>query len=279
MADSNEERWLKALMATAPEGPGRLDPETVAAAAERTQRRRVLGAAVIVTSVVVAGVGFLMPHARSTARVAGEVHYAAVASARNSNAEEEATARAAKPKSRRASTHTQPRVLHVDAPPLAGPPDEDVESAVVRDEPRARRRPAVAKPKTEPELEPSVEALMAAAKAARSRQDAPAARRALIQVRELSPGSLHAGRATFLLGRVELELAGDRQKAMRWFERYIEEFSSGHLASQARGRLLNEMAKAKDPKTAAAAEDYLRHHPKGGYADLARRLRTPDPVE
>ncbi len=153
----------------------------------------------------------------------------------------------------------------LDPPPVMEPETEPGSMA--------RPRPA-SRPRTETPA-PSAKELFAAAQAARKKGDAAAARAALLEIRRQHPDSPLVGRATFLLGRVELELGGDPAEANVWFERYVDEHPSGPLAGAARGRLLERAAATQAPEARALAASYLEHHPDGHYAALAERLAAP----
>ncbi len=124
----------------------------------------------------------------------------------------------------------------------------------------------------------SAEELLAMARAARAARRAAPARGALLEIRERFPDEAVAERATFLLGRVEGELAADSEAATRWFARYVREFPGGRFVEQARGRILSDLVRrGESVDVQRAARDYLEHHPKGSYASLARRLSSPAP--
>jgi TolA-binding protein len=102
------------------------------------------------------------------------------------------------------------------------------------------------------------------------------AREALLALRRRFPRSSRAGTAAFVLARIAVDLERDAPAAIAWLGRYLEEHPDGPLAEEARGRLLRalhdegELARAH-----AAADDYLRHHPHGSHATLARTILGP----
>ncbi|MGH1348024.1 MAG: tetratricopeptide repeat protein [Nannocystales bacterium] len=115
--------------------------------------------------------------------------------------------------------------------------------------------------------------LLAVAQAARAAKRTGRARDALTEIRDRFARDKLADQATFLLGRVEAELGSDDDAAARWFARYVREFPRGEFVEQARGRILRDLVQRGETADARqAARDYLRRHPEGGYAPLARRL-------
>lgn len=92
-------------------------------------------------------------------------------------------------------------------------------------------------------------------------------------LRRRFPGDPRAATATFLLGRVALELANDPVRAAEWFGEYVHSQPRGPLAADARARRMQLLHETGDPGGArAAAEDYLQHHPEGARAGLARTI-------
>lgn len=119
----------------------------------------------------------------------------------------------------------------------------------------------------------TAEELLAVAHAARGAKRTKRARGALSEIRDRFPQDELAERATFLLGRVEAELALDPDAAHQWFARYVREFPEGQFVERARGRVLRALAHDGPERDAQrAAHDYLEHHPNGAYASLAERL-------
>ncbi len=116
-------------------------------------------------------------------------------------------------------------------------------------------------------------ALLKRANEARAHRRVDDARAALLELRRQFPESPAAEHASFLLGRVESELAGDQAAAIAWFSRYVQDYPDGRFAPGARGRLLRSLSERETDSAAAedAAREYLAHHPKGPYAELARR--------
>lgn len=99
------------------------------------------------------------------------------------------------------------------------------------------------------------------------------AREALQTLRRRFPGDARAATATFLLGRVAIDLSGDARAAVAWFAAYVAAAPDGPLAAEARGRrmqLLGELGEGGEAR--AAAEEYLRRHADGSRAALAREI-------
>lgn len=120
---------------------------------------------------------------------------------------------------------------------------------------------------------PSAEALLAAANLARREHRVDRARALLREVLSHHPQSASAEQASFLLARVESELAHDEGAALEAYARYLEAYPRGRFAAGARGRILTAHAEDSPASASAqtAARDYLDHHPDGPYAELARR--------
>ncbi|HMI91373.1 MAG TPA: FecR family protein [Polyangiales bacterium] len=85
-------------------------------------------------------------------------------------------------------------------------------------------------------------------------------------------GTSRAALAAFALGRLAFDVRGEHRKAAEWFGTYLKEQPAGLLAREARGRLIEATVAAGDATRARAlAQAYLREHPDGPHADLARR--------
>jgi ferric-dicitrate binding protein FerR (iron transport regulator) len=115
------------------------------------------------------------------------------------------------------------------------------------------------------------EELFALADAARYRRRTDLARAALLAQRRRFPGSSRSLDATFLLGRVEE--AGDRSRAIGWYDEYLKRAAAGSYAAEALGRKMVLTNELKGRSVARPiAEEYLRRFPKGSYAEAARVL-------
>lgn len=86
------------------------------------------------------------------------------------------------------------------------------------------------------------------------------------------PGSSEAGRATFMLGLMASQ-SGNRLAALRWFERYLQQYPSGPFTREAMGRLLEAYHAAGDTSGArSVAQRYLATYPSGPHAKLAESV-------
>ena len=151
--------------------------------------------------------------------------------------------------------------------------------AIVHDEPPqppAQTQPEPVRRPPKPTI--SAKDLLARAQKARADRRTDDARAALTELRSRFPNSDAAEQATFLLGRVEHELAGNRARATEWFSRYVSEYPSGRFVASARGRILKDLeTHGSQSEVAAAAREYVEHHPDGPYRDLADRVLAPRP--
>ncbi len=110
-------------------------------------------------------------------------------------------------------------------------------------------------------------------KAGRFARDSEVARRMLIALRTRFKGKGRAREASFVLGRVALELDSDRGQAARWFETYLSEDPGGKLHEGALGRLIgvyNRLGKTKLARQRASL--YLVRYPDGIYFSVARNV-------
>lgn len=99
------------------------------------------------------------------------------------------------------------------------------------------------------------------------------AERALLSLRKRFRSHPNASVAAFSLGRLAAETRGDQRAAIKWFNTYLRSAPSGGLADGARGRLLTAYLEVGDRAAARrAARDYLKHHPSGSHASVARSL-------
>ena len=89
-------------------------------------------------------------------------------------------------------------------------------------------------------------------------------RRVYATLRARFPGTPSAAEAAFSLGTIAFD--SNPAEAERWFQLALAEGPG--FAAAARGRLLELAVRRGDAKAAAA--DYLRHHPDGPHAALAR---------
>lgn len=109
--------------------------------------------------------------------------------------------------------------------------------------------------------------------AARLSGETRAARHIYEGVRSLHPGTDAAAAAAFACGRLQLDQRAAYTDAARWFEIYLREREAGPLAREARGRLVEALAKSGQHAAATrAAQTYLRTHPTGPHAAFARTV-------
>jgi hypothetical protein len=102
------------------------------------------------------------------------------------------------------------------------------------------------------------------------------ASRCLLAIRERFPSHANATMAAFSLGRLAAEGQSNPRAAIKWFKTYLQNAPSGSLAEAARERVLLTYVKlgkaAQSAQAEQAAKVYLRHHPSGRYANVARSL-------
>jgi hypothetical protein len=119
----------------------------------------------------------------------------------------------------------------------------------------------------------SSEDLSALADAARFERQSALAREALLAQRKRFPGSPRAVEASFLLGRLEDESTGGRDRALGWYDRYLSEAPRGAYVSETLGRKMMVLERAhRRAEAASIAAAYLRQFPSGTYAAAAEAL-------
>jgi transmembrane sensor len=95
----------------------------------------------------------------------------------------------------------------------------------------------------------------------------------LLAIRKRFGGYRRAEAATFLLGRVALELENDPAGARQWFETYLKESPNGSLSEEALGRLVDACGQAgRQEEARQKATLYLTRYPDGLFAELARSV-------
>lgn len=115
--------------------------------------------------------------------------------------------------------------------------------------------------------------LMTLADLARFARQPEKAASALTQIRERFAGTMEAGHAAFLLGRVASDQLGAPERAAPWFATYLNERPDGDFAPEAMGRLLDCQERAGNSSAARdTAARYLELYPDGAYAAMARHL-------
>ncbi|WP_437818497.1 FecR domain-containing protein [Sorangium sp. So ce1078] len=121
----------------------------------------------------------------------------------------------------------------------------------------------------------SLDDLVALADAARYARRGDVAQRALTATRKRFPGTSHGKAAAFLLGRM-VDDGGSPGAAVAWYDAYLAESPGGPFAAEALGRKM--VAVERTGGRAAArpvAELYLKRHPRGAHAPVARDLVKP----
>ncbi|WP_438029273.1 FecR domain-containing protein [Sorangium sp. So ce233] len=121
----------------------------------------------------------------------------------------------------------------------------------------------------------SLDDLVALADAARYARRGDVAQRALTATRKRFPGTSHGKAAAFLLGRM-VDDGGSPGAAVAWYDTYLAESPGGPFAAEALGRKM--VAVERTGGRAAArpiAELYLKRHPRGAHAPVARDLLEP----
>jgi len=115
--------------------------------------------------------------------------------------------------------------------------------------------------------------LLMLANCARFTGKAGQARRAFLELRERFSGRPEAVLASFYLARIALDSERNSAAAARWLRTYLREAPNGQLAAGARVDLMNILLGQGDHAAARrVAEDYLKHHPDGTHAGVARSL-------
>jgi TolA-binding protein len=119
-----------------------------------------------------------------------------------------------------------------------------------------------------------VESLWQLASAARYARKGQVATETLKALKKRFGQSRRARTASFMLGRVALELQKDPNAAQDWFTKYINEDPGGPLAEEALGRLIDACQKAgKHTVAKKNADAYLARYPDGLFAGLARSVK------
>lgn len=120
----------------------------------------------------------------------------------------------------------------------------------------------------------SSEELFAVADAARYRRRAELARAALLAQRRRFPNAPRAADTSFLLGRVEELHVGGAERALAWYDEYLNQAPSGAYAAEALGRKMTLTSDMRGADAARPLADlYLRRFPRGSYAAAARALQ------
>lgn len=116
--------------------------------------------------------------------------------------------------------------------------------------------------------------LAALADAARYQRRDDLARNALETQRRRFHGSPRAADAAFFLGRLDENDGEGLIRALRWYDRYLDEAPTGSYAAEALGR---KMVATRDlygvAEARGVADEYVRQFPHGSYAGAAQALR------
>lgn len=116
----------------------------------------------------------------------------------------------------------------------------------------------------------SIDQLVALGDAARYTGDGATSRNVLLALRKRFPSSAGAKTAAFLLGR--MAEGGSPATAITWYDRYLAESPGGTYAAEALGRKMVVLSRTQPARARAIAAQYLKLYPRGGYAEVARRL-------
>ncbi len=121
--------------------------------------------------------------------------------------------------------------------------------------------------------------LAALADAARYQRRDDLARQALTAQRQRFPRSPRAVDAAFFLGRLDENGGGGLIRALRWYDRYLEEAPNGAYAAEALGRRMIALRELYGSAAARpVAELYVRRFPRGSYAGAAHALLGDNPA-
>ncbi|MCH9681194.1 MAG: hypothetical protein K0V04_07170 [Deltaproteobacteria bacterium] len=269
-------RWLDDLAAAAGVSPGAstlvsLDAQVdeIVRGSRRLRRRRraaVVGGALAAVAAV--AVVWTWRPGQLVADGTGPAHFQAPSS-RDATPRVHSTATPA-PAERRSVADAGEATPLATEPLAQVPAEHEAEPSVAAEpQPRPPASPRTAKPRRLV----TAAGLLERAQQARARRDAADARAALTQLRRRFPEHPAAEQATFLLGRVEHELARRPDQAQRWFRAYVDRYPHGRFVSQARGRIVRHHATDPSSQLARrAAADYLAHHEAGPFAETARGI-------
>jgi hypothetical protein len=119
----------------------------------------------------------------------------------------------------------------------------------------------------------SSEDLAAVADAARYQRRDGLARSALEAQRQRFHGSPRAADAAFFLGRLDESGGAGLVRALRWYDRYLDEAPNGSYAAEALGRRMIALRELYGATAARpVAQVYVRRFPRGSYAGAAHIL-------
>lgn len=99
------------------------------------------------------------------------------------------------------------------------------------------------------------------------------AQEVLMHFRERFARSYQSKIAAFLIARISIELNHNTDKAVEWFQIYLDEDPDGPLAEEAIGRIMNIYKESGDRNRAAnMAKIYIQKYPDGIFSSLARSI-------
>jgi hypothetical protein len=115
--------------------------------------------------------------------------------------------------------------------------------------------------------------LLLLANTARYARSGQRAKQAYTTIRGRFAGTHAARLSAYYLARLAGDVERQPKSEASWLRTYLSESPSGELSASARARLMELFRSLGDPQGARAmASDYLRLHPNGPHADVARSL-------
>jgi hypothetical protein len=115
--------------------------------------------------------------------------------------------------------------------------------------------------------------LLLLANSARYARNSQRAKQAYTTLRRRFGGTHAARLSAYYLARLAGDVEHQPRSEAAWLRTYLSESPSGELSASARARLMELLRGLGESEAAkAVASDYLRHHPNGPHADVARSL-------
>ncbi|MBW2278058.1 MAG: FecR domain-containing protein, partial [Deltaproteobacteria bacterium] len=109
--------------------------------------------------------------------------------------------------------------------------------------------------------------------AARLSRDFGRAEQCYLELRQRYPGTAHATKAAFALGRMAFDQQHLYSKSAKWLDQYLKESGGGGLDREALGRLVEARHRAGDLRGALnAARRYVSSYPDGPHAAYAHKI-------
>jgi hypothetical protein len=119
--------------------------------------------------------------------------------------------------------------------------------------------------------------LLLLANAARYSRNSQRAKQAYTAIRRRFGGSNAARLSAYYLARLAGDVDGQPRVEARWLETYLSESPGGELSASARARLMEILRRLGNTAGARSiARDYLKYHPAGPHAGVARSLLEND---